>query len=108
MKELSVINIFVGGWLIFTSWIMPGGVGMSTLTRNEAAVGVLLIVLAGWTVVSSVRRPVSLWLQMVAGAWLIAAPFVFRYSRWNDVACGVLALAIALSALSYWTERTIV
>ena len=107
MKELVVINILVGGWLIFTSWIMPGGMAMSRLTRNEAAAGAVLIVLAAWTLASRVRRPIALWLQMCVGGWLIAAPFVLRYNPWNDVLCGVMTLAIAISALPYWVERPV-
>jgi hypothetical protein len=108
VKELVVINMLVGGWLVFTSWAMPGGVGMSRLTLNEATAGAMLILLSAWTLASTARRPVALWLQLAVGAWLIAAPFVLRFNPWNDVLCGVMTLAIAISAMPYWTERAMV
>jgi hypothetical protein len=105
VKEIIVINILVGGWLVFTSWVMPGGFGMSRLTMNEATAGVVLIALAGWTLASPTRRPAALWLQLLVGAWLIVAPFALRFNPWNDVLCGLMVLAIAISALPYWTRR---
>ena len=104
MKQIVWINFFLSGWLIFTSWIMPGGVGANVMTRNEAAMALVLAVLACWTLVSVSRRPVALWLQMVAGAWLIAAPYALGYSAWNDVACGVMAISLAVLSLPFATR----
>ena len=104
MKEIVWINFFLSGWLIFTSWVMPAGVGANLMTRNDAAMAFVLAVLGCWTLVSASRRPLALWLQMVAGAWLIAAPYAFGYSAWNDVPCGVMAISIAVLGLPFATR----
>jgi hypothetical protein len=103
MKGLASINLFVGAWLIFTAWMMPGGVGASLLTWNDSAIGALLIALSGWTMANEARHPGSLWLQLLAGAWLVVAPFVLRYSPWNDICAGVMVASTAVIALRFET-----
>jgi len=106
VKGLVWINIFVGAWLTFTAWITPGGLTTSALTLNDAALGGLLIVLAAWTLISEEERPATpLWLQVLAGVWLVAAPFAFGFSPWNDVPAGLLAITISVMSLQFPATR---
>ena len=97
LKGLVWINFFVAGWLMFTSWSVPDD-RIAMASRVEGAMALVLAVLAGWTLVSNADRPVALWLQLLAGAALIVAPFVFRYNPWNDVLAGMMAASVAVLA----------
>jgi hypothetical protein len=101
VKALVWLNVFVGGWLMFTAWSVPGGIGASALTMNDAAMATVLTALACWTLLSASERPAALWLQMAAGGWLIVAPFVLRYNPWNDVLMGLLAVTVAVLSLPF-------
>lgn len=105
MKGLALVNLFAAAWLIATSWMMPGGIGSSRLTLNDPLVALVLVVLAGWTMATEDRHPVLMWLQLLAGVWLVLAPFVFRYSPWNDVAMGLMVASIAVLELPYEMGR---
>jgi hypothetical protein len=96
VNGLASINLFVGAWLIFTSWIVPGGIATGPRTWNGALSGVLLIVLAGWTVAGGAHVRVPLWLQAAVGGWLILAPFLLGFSPWNQVLCGLMAISATL------------
>ena len=97
VKGLVWINVFVAGWLMFTSWSVPDD-RIALESRVEAAAALVLAALAAWTIVSEADRPVALWLQMAAGAGLAIAPFVLRYNAWNDVLSGLMAVSVALLA----------
>ena len=107
MKGLAIINLLVGAWLIFSAWMMPGGIGSSLLTWNDAGVGMILVALAGYSAATAERHPASLWVQLLAGGWLIVAPFVLGYSPWNDICAGALVAATAILALPFETGRRV-
>ena len=97
VKGLVWINFFVAGWLMFTSWSVPDE-RLALASHVEGAAALLLTALAAWTLVSDAQRPAAVWLQMLVGAGLVTAPFVFRYSPWNDVAAGLMAVSVAVMA----------
>lgn len=97
MKGLVWMNFFVAGWLLFTSWSVPDD-RIALASRVEGVAALVLAVLAAWTLVSTAARPVAVWLQMLAGAALVVAPFVLRYNPWNDVLAGLMAVSVAVLA----------
>lgn len=101
MKGVVVINAFTAAWLMFTAWSVPGGVDAGRLTRNDATMGLVLIVLVGWALVSHAQRPLALWLQMLVGGWLIVAPLALRYNPWSDLPSGLITIAVATLALPF-------
>jgi hypothetical protein len=110
MKGISWINVVLGIWLIVAPFVLAAGGGV--WTANDMVVGILLIAFAGWALSG---RPLSSaqWLQVLCGAWLIAAPFVLAYGAarvavWNDVICGIIAVIVgAVAWTGVRTPRTI-
>lgn len=98
---VSWLNIITGIWLIIAPFVL--GYFNGTARTNDIWLGIIVGVLA---IIHLVSKAVwSSWLNVIAGIWLIIAPFVLRYSGttaiWNDVILGILVAAFAL-----WSSGT--
>jgi hypothetical protein len=106
MRRVTYINLILGVWLIAA----PAVFGVFTTNRiaaaNDVGLGVLLIATSWWIVATrTAQLPVS-GFQLLCGIWLIAGPFVLRYSGFaqatlNDMIAGALVLVV--SVLETWT-----
>lgn len=97
-RTASIINVIAGIWLIISPYAL-GFTNPATQTNNlwlGFIVGILALIRAIWpkqTVWAS-------WVNIIAGIWLIIAPFVLGFTlmsqRVNDVIVGVIVAALAI------------
>lgn len=106
-RTASTINVILGIWLIVAPFIL--GTNSSTAVLwNDIILGIVVVVMAG-TRLSNVQITWPSWVNVIAGLWLIIAPFVLGYStmanaRYEDIIVGIVVALVALwSALSVST-----
>lgn len=92
----SWLNILAAIWLIIAPYVL--GYFNATARTNDLWLGIIVGILAVIRLVAHAAW--AGWLNVVAGIWLIIAPFVLRYpgttAVWNDVILGILVAAFAL------------
>ena len=105
----SGINVLLGLWLIISPWIL-GYSSHYKLTDNAVLVGALVVVLAGYRVMT--RRTAG-WVSLIftagLGLWLIVAPLFLRDGGdaagvWNAIVVGIVITAFAV--WSGWASET--
>lgn len=101
-KIASWINVVAGGWLILAPYIF--NYVNETARTNDMWLGIVIGIVALTRAVTPIN---SAWLSMVnviAGGWLIMAPFVLGYVNtlpiWNDVLLGIIVAGIAIWNMS--------
>ena len=92
----------LGLWLAMSPWIC-GYDEQHAATANAAFVGVALALASHFE--ASLDACSAEWLNLAAGVWLVAAPFVLGYGGLgmpaaNAILVGTLVIALAASALS--------
>jgi SPW repeat len=97
----------LGLWLAISPWA-GGYAGHDAATANAVFVGLALALGAHFEAACDLIQ--AEWLNVCAGAWLIAAPFVLGFSganvaAANSLAVGASVVALALSAL--WMDKEI-
>ena len=100
----SSINILLGIWLIIAPWVL-GYANLSPAQSNDVIVGIIVAVVAAIRSFGGFNTRGWSWINILAGIWLIIAPFVLGYSNnttplWNDI---ILGIVIAILA---WTSAT--
>ncbi len=97
-RTASIINIIAGIWLIVSPAIL--GFANPATQANNLWLGFIVGVLALIRVIAPARTAWASWINVVAGAWLIIAPFVLRITtnaqRINDIAMGIIVAALAI------------
>lgn len=97
----SWLTILAAIWLIIAPFVL--GYLNATARTNDLWLGIIVGVLAVIRLVTHAAW--AGWLNVIAGIWLIIAPFVLRYpgttELWNDVILGILVAAFAL-----WSSGT--
>ena len=104
VKAASGFNIIAGIWLILASFVL-GYAAVEAALWDEIVVGAIVLVLAAVRVGNPARFPGLSWANLIAGLWLIAAPFVCGYAdigraMWNDIIVGIVIAALAASSAS--------
>lgn len=101
MKDSMWVNLMIGVWLVVAAFVLAPVTAVRSW--NDVIFGIVLII-SSWSVLSAVRPTATVWFEALVGIWLIVAPFVLGYTFaagiWNDVICGVVAVAISLMALA--------
>ena len=104
----------LGLWLAVSPWL-AGYSDDAAATANAAVLGLVLALGSHFEV--SLDDSSAEWLNLAAGAWLAAAPFVLGFSASmvataNSIAVGSGVMALAASALSldkeigkWWQKR---
>ncbi|MGE5639387.1 MAG: SPW repeat protein [Clostridia bacterium] len=92
----------LGLWLAVSPWAL-GYTGEEAATGNAAIVGLVLAL--GSHFEASFEEGSAEWLNLAAGLWLVAAPFVLGFTdrmdaAANSVTVGAVVTALAGSALS--------
>lgn len=92
----------LGLWLAVSPWIV-GYAEHEAATANAAILGLALAL--GSHFEASCDEVAAEWLNLAAGMWLVAAPFVLGFARVyvasiNSIVTGVLVAALAASAMS--------
>lgn len=91
----------LGLWLALSPWV-AGYAGNDSATANAAVTGLALALASHFE--ASFGAPAIQWLNLAAGVWLLAAPFILAFSGAAMataicVAAGAGAAALAASAL---------
>jgi hypothetical protein len=118
LKQIVHFNMVLGAWLmiaILGGWmtIAPFVMGYSISTievANDVALGVLLIGCSWWILAAAAWQAGAATLGLLAGIWLIAAPFVLHYQRLsrafaNDIGVGILSVLISATGLWLFVSR---
>jgi len=104
----------LGLWLAVSPWIV-GYTDNEAATANAAFLGLALALGSHFEV--SLDESSAHWLNMAAGIWLVAAPFVLGFSAAtvaaaNSIAVGTFVMVLAGSALAldkeigkWWHKR---
>jgi hypothetical protein len=104
IKAASGFVMLAGLWLLMAPFVLGHGDRPAAMW-NEIVVGALVLVLGGVRVANPARFAGLSWVNVIAGLWLVAAPFVCGYSdvapaRWNDMIVGIVIAALAASSAS--------
>ena len=98
------LMLVIGLWLFFAPFFMSYDSLNSTAAMSSYFAGGAVAIASGFAIFSPERW--EEWLNLVAGLWLIAAPFGLHfYSRetaaaWYHIVAGCLVLAGAVMALA--------
>lgn len=91
------LSVLAGIWLIIAPFIL--GYLSNTPKTNDVWLGIIVGVVALINMFTSFRATWLSWINVIAGAWLIIAPFALSYPsttpRWNDVILGIIVIALA-------------
>jgi ABC-type molybdate transport system permease subunit len=98
----SSINILLGIWLIIAPWVL-GYAHLTTAQTNDIIVGIIVAIVAAVRSFGSYNMRGWSWINILAGIWLIIAPFVLGYSNnttplWNDIILGIVIAVLAWTA----------
>lgn len=93
------INLVAGIWLIIAPFVL-GYFGVAR--TNDMIVGVIVAAIALIGAFTAWERGTwAGWLNVIAGVWLVVAPFVLGYfgnpvNTWNDIILGIIIGGVAL------------
>lgn len=104
VKSASGFVMLAGIWLLLAPFVLDHGKRPAAMW-NEVVVGAIVLVLAAVRVARPDRFIGLSWVNLFAGLWLIAAPFVCGYSdvaraMWNDIIVGIVIAAMAAASAS--------
>jgi len=112
---IAISTLALGAWLLASHYVLgyPFVEGAEDAFFNELLAGVIVLSAGYGRLQSPWHLPKLTALQIAAGSWLVAAPWVVAYAgevptaRANDVACGLMAvlLAVAAAATSHRERR---
>lgn len=105
MKWVSWLNVLLGAWLFVAPWA-NGYAGIGATEDHTLGIIVLLLALGSVAVPRSVDAFAIM--NLIAGIWVAAAPFMFGYdsirvAASNDVGIGLLI--VLLSAIRAGSAR---
>lgn len=98
MSWASGINLILGIWLFISAWAVSSSIGGSR--TNDIIFGVIVFVLSWIRLANRSRSGVASWLNVLAGIWLIIAPFAVHYQTsgqtWNSVIVGIIVAILGI------------
>jgi hypothetical protein len=99
-RTASGINTLLGIWLIVSPWMFDYSGGPAV---NSVFVGTLIAILAA-SRVASLRSSAGLSaINLILALWIIASPWVYRYSANIGAVRDNLLLGIAIATLASWS-----
>ena len=111
MKRITWVNLVLGVWLLLAPFAL-GVAGVHVAwSINDIALGGLLVFFSGWILAASDPPITADWMEVLCGIWLVAAPFVLKYSGIgralrNDIIVGLAAIVVALVAATAMLRQT--
>lgn len=94
------INVLAGIWLIIAPFAL--GYGNSDGATNDIWLGIIVGVIGFIRLFTTVRGMWLNWVNLIAGLWLIIAPFTMTYAAtatvWNDIILGLVVLGCSIWA----------
>jgi hypothetical protein len=109
LKHVIEVNVLLGAWLIAAPFVL-GYTSLHFAMGNDIVLGASLIACSWWILAASAAQIGAGGLQLLAGLWLIAAPFAWHYGRSsrpfdNDLAVGILTVLVSASAIWMLNSR---
>lgn len=100
-------GIAVGAWMLASPWVL-GYTDHSAATLNALFLATVLIIVELLNL--DQHQPAEEWIDIAAGLWLLASPFVLSFASvtvaaLNAVAVGALTVLLAALALSPLDEK---
>lgn len=103
MRTTGSLDILVGIWLILAPFLL-GYSGNNTALWNDVILGIAVVIFSATQTAGASRRiSWPSWVNILAGIWLVLAPFALGYSfltvaLWNDIISGIIIIALAAFA----------
>lgn len=97
------LNAVLGVWVILSPWVL-GYQDTRLAMINALVVGLALSAAALGAIF--VPRAWEEWTEVVLGAWLVIAPWVFGFSTHYQATLGTVATGLVVVALALWTLLT--
>ncbi|MGE5339304.1 MAG: SPW repeat protein [Gemmatimonadota bacterium] len=95
----DALNAVLGIWLIVSAWVL-GFQTETTAMANAVIVGVLLLAAALGAMF--VPRAWEEWVELVLGLWLIASPWLLRFSTLPDARANAVLAGLVTAILAIW------
>lgn len=96
------LGVIAGIWLIISPFVL--GYANSAARTNDIWLGIIVGVLALIRALAPLQAVWLSWINLIAGIWLIIAPFALGYAnttpRWNDIILGIIVAALAVWSAS--------
>jgi hypothetical protein len=100
-KTLGWVVAVLGLWEVAAPFVLGYSASTAPLW-NAIVVGLVFVGIGAWAALTgegALARALD-WTNVIAGIWLVIAPFLFGYSGvgnavWNDVVVGLLAMVLA-------------
>ena len=107
VRGVSVISLVLGAWFIVSPYILV--YETTAELWNQTIVGIVISVFALWRLVNPFARWAS-WVDVLAGLWLILAPFALSYSKpiayWNEIITAIVLVVLTVGGASTRLEPT--
>lgn len=97
------LNAVLGVWVILSPWVL-GYQDTRLAMINALVVGLALSAAALGAIF--VPRAWEEWTEVVLGAWLVIAPWVFGFSTHYQATLGTVVTGLVIVALALWTLLT--
>ncbi len=99
----DALNAILGIWLIVAAWVL-GFQTDATAMASAVIVGVLLLAAA----LGAIFLPHAWeeWVELVLGLWLIASPWVLRFSTLPDAWANAVLAGLVIAILAIWVLLT--
>ncbi|PXY22200.1 SPW repeat protein [Prauserella muralis] len=114
----SALVFLAGVWLLVCPWLIDHPVAAAGFSPawNDILTGLVVAGLGAVRAVSPFRTAWAGWLAVLAGGWLVAAPFALGFEEpgqvagatGNDIAAGGFVVALSLAGLAlaaFWQRR---
>jgi hypothetical protein len=110
----SVVSLLAGVWLVLAPSVLGYGDALADGRWNDTVVGVAIGLVALVRIASPTATAAASLVNVVLGAWLVAAPFVIGYgdvigagrATWNDIAVGIVVAVFALASWGVGSRRS--
>ncbi|HVU34923.1 MAG TPA: SPW repeat protein [Opitutaceae bacterium] len=94
----SGINLIAGIWLFISTWAVSSAASSSR--SNDIIFGIIVFVLSWIRLANRSRSGAASWLNVLAGIWLIIAPFALHFETagqtWNSVIVGIIVAILGI------------
>lgn len=99
-KIAGGLNMVAGAWLIIAPFFL-GYAHMPAPATNDVIVGLIVLCAACMRIANLPAWPGLSWINIIAGLWLMIAPFALHYADataplWNDLTMGVIIFILAV------------
>jgi len=108
-SKLTLVNLFVGIWLIISPFVLIY-TNIAPAVWNNVGIGILLILLVTYVLFSTITFEWAGWIMAALGVWEIISPFVLGFwsyptIMWNNIIAGIIIWVVgAWFARASWQQ----